>query len=77
MTESAFFWSSAPASPPSPSTSGVHFTADRRIQLCFHGNDVYLMYGNTSAGIGVGGVLLSGLGGRPLLSSQCTLIPLW
>ena len=24
MTEGAFFWSSAPASPPSPSTSGVH-----------------------------------------------------
>ena len=33
MAESAFFWSSAPASPPSPSTSGVHFTADCRIQL--------------------------------------------
>ena len=24
MTEGAFFWSSAPASPPSPSTSGIH-----------------------------------------------------
>ena len=29
MTESAFFWSSALASPTSPSTSGVHLTADR------------------------------------------------
>ena len=43
MPENAFFWSSAPASPPSPSTSGVHFTADRCIQLCFHGMNTQVL----------------------------------
>ena len=72
MTESAFC-SSAPASPSSPSTSDVHFTADHRIQVCFRGNAADLMYENTSAGVGVGGVLLSGLGSRGIYTKVLNL----